>query len=379
MTRYNGKPIRPAWAEIDLRALKENIQSIRRLIGPRPEIMAIVKADAYGHGALETAPSILAAGVTRLGVSLPEEGIALRKHGIKAPILVFTPLLAEQVAPICAYDMTASLTMLSSAEALSAEARRRRKKIKVHIKVDTGMGRVGISPDETVSFIQQVLALPNLLVEGVYSHFATADEADLSFARQQLASFQQVLATLSEKGIELPISHIANSGGIINLPESHFNLVRAGIILYGLYPSAEVKKELLPLRPALRLKARVTQVKRVPPGAGISYGQIYHTSRETNIATLPIGYADGFSRLLSGKARVLIGGKPFPVVGRICMDQCMVETGDYPVKVGEEAVLIGRQGEEEITADELAQLLGTINYEVICMISDRIPRVYSEK
>lgn len=379
MTRYNGKPIRPAWAEIDLRALKENIQSIRRLIGPRPEIMAIVKADAYGHGALETAPSILAAGVTRLGVSLPEEGIALRKHGIKAPILVFTPLLAEQVAPICAYDMTASLTMLSSAEALSAEAKRRRKKIKVHIKVDTGMGRVGISPDETVSFIQQVLALPNLLVEGVYSHFATADEADLSFARQQLASFQQVLATLSEKGIELPISHIANSGGIINLPESHFNLVRAGIILYGLYPSAEVEKELLPLRPALRLKARVTQVKRVPPGAGISYGQIYHTSRETNIATLPIGYADGFSRLLSGKARVLIGGKPFPVVGRICMDQCMVETGDYPVKVGEEAVLIGRQGEEEITADELAQLLGTINYEVICMISDRIPRVYFEK
>lgn len=379
MTRYNGKPIRPAWAEIDLQALKENIHSIRRLIGLRPEIMAIVKADAYGHGALETAPSILAAGVTRLGVSLPEEGIALRKHEIKAPILVFTPLLVDQVAPVCAYDLSASLTMLSSAEALSIEAKRRRKKIKVHIKIDTGMGRVGISPEETVSFIQRVLVLPNLMVEGVYSHFATADEADLSYARQQLASFQQVLAALSEKGIELPIRHIANSGGIINLPESHFDLVRAGIILYGLYPSTEVKKELLPLRPALRLKARVTQVKRVPSGAGISYGQIYHTSRDTNIATLPIGYADGFSRLLSGKARVLIGGKPFPVVGRICMDQCMVETGDYPVKVGEEAVLIGRQGEEEIAADEIAGLLGTINYEVICMISDRVPRVYFEK
>ena len=223
---------------------------------------------------------------------------------------------------------------------------------------------------------RKVAALPNLEVEGVYSHFATADEADLSFAYHQLDLFKEVLKNLEEAGVKIPLRHIANSGAIINLPESYFDLVRPGIIIYGLYPSEETPRDRLPLKPALSLKARVIQVKRVPPGTGISYGQIYHTQKATNIVTLPLGYADGWSRLLSGKARVLLKGKSFPLVGRVCMDQCMADVGDLEVEPGEEAVLIGRQGEEEISADEVAGLLGTINYEVVCMLSDRVPRVW---
>lgn len=376
MTRYGGELIRPAWAEIDLGAIKENIGNIRRLIGEKPEIMAVVKAEAYGHGALEVVKTALAAGVTWFGVSLPEEGIALRRAGVGTPILIFGPLMEEQAEPVCEYDLTSTITLLSSARALSAEATRRKKRVKVHIKVDTGMGRVGLQPAETAGFIREVSTFPGLAVEGIYSHFATADEEDLTFARGQLARFKRVLDDLSARGIRIPVKHMANSGGIINLPESYFDLVRAGIILYGLYPSPEVDRRRIPLKPAFALKTKVTQVKRVPPGTGISYGQIYHTDRETNIVTLPIGYADGWSRLLTGKARVLIKGQSFPIVGRICMDQCMVEVGDTPVEVGEEAVLIGRQGGEEITVDEVAACLGTINYEVVCMINDRVPRVY---
>lgn len=375
-TRYNGPLIRPTWAEIDLEAVRNNVRQIRRLIGEGPEIMAVVKAEAYGHGAVVTAKAALRAGATRLGVSLPEEGISLRKAGIEVPVLIFGPLLEDQAGPVCAFNLTPTITGTAGARALAREAGRRNQKVRVHIKVDTGMGRVGVLPGEVLPLVREISTLPNLEIEGIYSHFATADAEDLTYARRQLAVFHRVIDDLRRHGWEIPLKHMANSGAIMNLPESYFDLVRAGIILYGLYPSDHVPSGRLPLRPALTLKARVTQVKRVPPGTGISYGQVYHTLKDTTIITLPIGYADGWTRLLTGKARVLLKGKSFPLVGRICMDQCMADVGDTPVEVGEEVVLIGRQGEEEITVDEVAALLGTINYEIVCMLSDRVPRIY---
>lgn len=379
MARYEKEIIRPVWAEVDLEAIRENIRQIRRFTrqGTKaPEIMAVVKAEAYGHGAVATARAALEAGATRLGVAIPEEGILLREAGIDRPVLVFTPLLPDQAETFLDYSLTATIAGEESARALSAGAGRRGQEARVHLKVDTGMGRVGVPPGEAPGLARKVAALPNLEVEGVYSHFATADEADLTFARRQLDLFKEVLNNLAEAGMRIPLKHIANSGAIINLPESYFDLVRPGIIIYGLYPSAETPRDRLPLKPALSLKARVVQVKRVPPGTGISYGRIYHTKRATNIVTLPLGYADGWSRLLSGEARVLLRGKSFPLVGRICMDQCMADVEDLAVEPGEEAVLIGKQGEEEISVDEVAGLLGTINYEVVCMLSDRVPRVW---
>ncbi len=379
MARYEKEIIRPVWAEVDLEAIRENIRQIRRFTrqGTKaPEIMAVVKAEAYGHGAVATARAALEAGATRLGVAIPEEGILLREAGIDRPVLVFTPLLPDQAETFLDYSLTATIAGEESARALSAGAGRRGQEARVHLKVDTGMGRVGVPPGEAPGLARKVAALPNLEVEGVYSHFATADEADLTFAYKQLDLFKEVLNNLAEAGMRIPLKHIANSGAIINLPESYFDLVRPGIIIYGLYPSAETPRDRLPLKPALSLKARVVQVKRVPPGTGISYGRIYHTKRATNIVTLPLGYADGWSRLLSGEARVLLRGKSFPLVGRICMDQCMADVEDLAVEPGEEAVLIGKQGEEEISVDEVAGLLGTINYEVVCMLSDRVPRVW---
>jgi alanine racemase len=248
--------------------------------------------------------------------------------------------------------------------------------MRIHIKVDTGMGRIGFLPEQAGAEIAKITTLPYLVTEGLYSHFATADAADLSYARQQLAAFQRLVDDLENRGIRIPLKHLANSGGLLNLPESYFDLVRAGLILYGMYPSPWCHREKLTLQPAFRLKAKVDFVKRVPAGTGISYGQLYHTPKATTIVTLPIGYADGWRRKLSGKAKVLINGEFYPVVGTICMDQCMVAVGDAPVRVGDEVVLIGRQAGKEITVEEVAAHLDTINYEVVCQIGARVPRIY---
>ncbi len=368
--------IRPVWVEIDLQAIKTNIRKIKELIGSEVQIMSVIKAEAYGHGAVKVAQIALEEGINWFGVATPEEGIALRRAGINANILVLGPLLPNQVAAFCEYNLIGTITMLESARALSLEACHRNVEMKIHIKIDTGMGRIGFYPGEAVEQIKKIAAFTNIKVDGLYSHFATADHSDLSYARKQLTVFNKLLFNLKEQGIKIPHIHLANSAGIINLPDSYFKLVRAGIILYGLYPSSEVEKNRLSLKPAFALKTEVVQVKRVPAGTGISYGQLYHTPKETMIATLPIGYADGLNRLLSGKTRVLIGGEFYPIVGMICMDQCMVDVGDAPVQVGDEVVLIGKQGAKEITVDEIASLLGTINYEVVCMISHRVPRIY---
>ncbi|NLW60091.1 MAG: alanine racemase [Firmicutes bacterium] len=368
--------IRPTWVEIDRAAIRANLRGIKALVGPECQVMAVVKAEAYGHGASAVAQLATAEGIDWFGVALPEEGIALRRAGVDGNILVFAPFLPEQAAAFCTHDLVATITTWEGAAALSAEACRRGHKARVHIKVDTGMGRIGFWAAEAAAAIARIMTLPGLTVEGLYTHFATADAADRTYARQQLCTFQQLVAELEGKGINIPLKHMANSGGILNFPDSYFDLVRPGLILYGMLPSPWCAQEKIRLQPAFSLKTKVVFVKRAPAGTGISYGQCYHTPKATTIATLPIGYADGWSRALSGKARVLINGAYYPVVGTICMDQCMVDVGDAPVRIGDEVVLIGKQQGKVITVEEVAAHLNTINYEVVCQISSRVPRIY---
>jgi len=376
MLNGGAQIIRPTWVEIDQAAIRANLRGIKALVGPERPVMAVIKAEAYGHGASSVAKLAQAEGIAWFGVALPEEGIALRQAGVDGNILVFAPCLPEQARAFCAYDLVATITSGESAALFSQEMIRRGQKLRAHIKVDTGMGRIGFLAAEGGAAIEKSFSLPGLSIEGIYTHFATADAADLTYARQQLRTFTRLLQELESKGISFPLKHMANSGGILNLPESYFDMVRAGLILYGMLPSPWCEQGKIKLKPAFSLKTKVVFVKRVRAGMGISYGQCYHTRAETTIVTLPIGYADGWSRALSGKARVLINGEYYPVVGTICMDQCMVDVGDAPVQVGDEVVLIGEQKGKAITVEEVAAHLNTINYEVVCQISSRVPRIY---
>ncbi len=374
---------RPTVAEVDLASIARNIAAIRRRIGPKPEMMAVVKADAYGHGAIQVASTALTSGATWLGVALVEEGVVLRKSGIIAPILVFGQLFPGQARRALRYSLSCTVSTYEFAEALSVAATQEGKKGKCHIKVDTGMGRIGVSPRQTAIFVRRVAMLPNVEVEGIYTHFATADADDKSFAREQLSRFMQVIDVLRDVGVTVQFRHAANSAACVDMPEARLDLVRPGILMYGLSPFGrerfqQVKKE-MDIQPALSLKTRVCFVKRVSTGTPVSYGATYVTEEDTVIATLPIGYADGLSRGMSNRGEVLIRGKRLPIVGRVCMDQCMVDAGGLDVEVGDEAVLIGRQGGEEISAEEVADRLGTITYEVVCAIGRRVPRVYSSQ
>ncbi|MGE5574354.1 MAG: alanine racemase [Bacteroidota bacterium] len=378
---WEGHQDRPTVAEVDLASIGRNIAAIRRRIGPGPEIMAVVKADAYGHGAVQVATTALTSGATWLGVALVEEGVVLRKSGIIAPILVFGQLFPSQARRVLRYSLSCTVGTYEFAEALSVAATQEGKRGKCHIKVDTGMGRIGVAPRQAVSFVRRIAMLPNVEVEGVYTHFATADADDKSCAREQLSRFMEVTEALRTTGVQIQFRHVANSAACVDMPEAWLDLVRPGILMYGLSPFSterfqKVKRE-MDIRPALSLKTRVCFVKRVPAGTPVSYGSTYVTREDTVIATLPVGYADGLSRGLSNRGEVLIRGRRLPVVGRVCMDQCMVDAGNLEVEVGDEAVLIGRQGDQEISAEEVADKLGTISYEVVCAITKRVPRVYS--
>ena len=368
-----------AWAEIDLDAIAHNVREIRRITGKRAEIMAAVKADAYGHGVMETVRTMLDNGVTRLAVSMLDEAIQLRKLGINVPILILSytdPVRAEE---IILNEVTQTVFSHDLAKALSAAAVRLNRDVKIHVKVDTGMTRVGFMPGySAVKNILEISRLPRVIIEGLFTHFASADENDKSYTHMQFEKFMSICSELGRVGVHIPVKHVCNSAGIIEFPEMHLDMVRPGIILYGLYPSREVDSHKISLKPAMTLKADVILVKDVEEGTCISYGRTFKTSRKSRIATLPIGYADGYTRLLSSKGRVLIHGREAPVVGRICMDQCMVDVTDLDaeVKTGDEAVLFGRQGDAFISVEEVAADIGTINYEVVCIIGKRIPRVY---
>lgn len=474
---------RPTWVEVSLDALRHNIRAFRQALPAEMKVMAVVKADGYGHGAVKVAQEAMECGVSYIGVAFLDEALELRREGVKAPILVLgytqpegIPLAIEhditltvfqdelwaaleerlqaasgptaeegiswlekgpegsahaaieasvqQGSPssmrgpqsragchptnvittdattnmvskpetaavsesmstdaftstsesIHANDIDTNMTATASTAATTATPR----KLKVHIKIDTGMGRLGLQPnDEAISYITCAVEHPLLDVEGVYTHFACADEADKAYTLEQHRKFERIIRHLEERGVTFRFVHTGNSAAGIDCPELSYSMVRLGIGMYGLYPSEEVNKERVQLEPVMSIKTRAVHVKTLPAGSGISYGTTYHTSGEECIATLPIGYADGYSRMLSGKAQAIVRGRKVPIVGRICMDQCMANvSGLGDLSKAEEVVLMGRQQDEAITAEDLAALLGTVNYEITCMVSHRVPRVY---
>ena len=372
--------MRPVRAEIDLGAIEYNIREIRHITETSAKVMAVVKANAYGHGAIEVSKTVLNNGADWLGVALLQEAIQLRESGFTAPILILGYTPVYQMNKVIEYDLRQTIYTKDQAEALASAAAKAGKKGLAHIKVDTGMGRIGIPlGSHVVNELIKLGRMPGLVPEGIFTHFATADAVDKACAKQQFESFIDVLEKLKRKGMEFPVRHAANSAALIDLPDTHLDLVRPGVIIYGMYPSDKVCKDKINLKQAMTVAAEVSYVKKVTSGTAISYGGTFITQVPSVIASLPLGYADGYSRILSNKAQVLIKGQRVPIVGRVCMDQCMVDVTNLgeEIRMGEEAVLLGAQGPEFISADEIAARIGTINYEVTCMISHRVPRTYT--
>jgi len=377
------------WAEINLEAYAHNIRELRRITGPPARLMAVVKANGYGHGAVEVAREALRNGARYLGVARINEAIPLREAGLEAPILIFGYSPPELAPLLIDYELTQTVYSLTTASALSDQATRKGKKINVHLKVDSGMGRLGFlldanndTPDDTagqnpVREIEAITRLPGLTVEGIFTHFATADSADKSYADLQLERFRDLLNRLQKEGLEPPVRHAANSGALITMPDSHLDMVRPGIATYGLNPSDEVDKRIVDLKPVMTLKSKIIHLKKVPPGFNVSYGITFQTKDRTTIATVPVGYADGYNRLLSSRGHMLVHGQRVPIVGRVCMDLTMLDVGGVAgVALEDEVVVFGEQGNEAVTADEIASSLDTINYEIVSTITGRVPRVY---
>lgn len=371
-----------AWAEIDLDAIAHNVREIKGIAGKRVEMMGVVKADAYGHGVLEVIRSLLDNGVTQLAVSMLDEAIQIRKMGIEVPILILSYTDPARAEEIVLNGVTQTVFSHDLAQALSTASVKLGRNVKIHVKVDTGMTRVGFMPGySAVKNIMEISKLPGLIIEGLFTHFASADESEKDYTMLQFERYMSVCSELGRVGIHIPVKHVCNSAGIIQYPEMHMDLIRPGVILYGLYPSQQVDRDKIRLKPAMTLKANVILVKDVEQDTFISYGRTFCTSRLSRIATIPIGYADGYTRLLSNKGKVLVNGEFAPIVGRICMDQCMIDVTDLKQKVhvGDEVVIFGSQNGACISVDEVAADIGTISYEVVCIIGKRIPRVYMKE
>lgn len=380
--------VRPTRAEVDLGAIAHNVQTLKAAVGDKVELYAVVKADAYGHGALPVALRALESGATRLAVAFVEEGVALRQAGITAPILVMGWTPPRQLPLAVAHDLAQTIFTEEDGRALADAAEAAGRKATAHIKVDTGMGRLGFpvaggDAAAVAAAIGRVARLPLLDLEGIFTHFSVsegASEPDRAYTFQQLASFHDLLGRLASQGIAFRLRHAANSGAIWRLPAAHLDAVRAGISLYGYYPEGAPPAGPWPwplIRPALTWRTRVGLVKEAPAGVSVSYGRAYTTRGLERLATLPVGYADGYNRGLSGRGQVLLGGRRATVAGRVCMDQIVVRLPDgLDAHPGDEVVLLGRQGEEAITADEMGGWLGTISYEILCAIGKRVPRIY---
>ncbi len=363
--------LRAAWAETDLDAIRDNVRGLRGLLAPGTRLMAVVKADAYGHGAVEVARAATESGAWGLGVATVDEGIELRRAGLGVPVLLLGPTSPEEAERAVAHDLTVTVFRAEGARAVSRAAGQAGRLGRIHLKVDTGMGRLGVRPEEAVALAGEIGALPHVVLEGCFTHLATADEADLGPARDQLRAFRAVLEALGRAGPAPGLRHAANSAAALCLPEAHLDLVRCGIAVYGIAPAPHLAAR-VPLRPAMRLCARVVHTKRVPAGTPVGYGRIYRAPRETTIATVPAGYADGYPRLASGAAHVVIRGRRLPLAGRVSMDQLTVDAGDAPVDVGDEVELWGGT----LPVDEVAAAAQTISYEVLARVSRRVPRVF---
>ncbi|MDO9565847.1 MAG: alanine racemase [Candidatus Desulfaltia sp.] len=377
------------WAEVDLEDIAHNVRELRRITSPDSRLMAVVKANAYGHGLIEVAGKALESGAQALGVARASEGIELRKAGFDAPILVFSYTPPNMARELVEFDLTQTVYSYKTANALSAAASSFGKRIMVHLKVDTGMGRLGLLPDcfcasqssmgvdNAVHEVELIARLKNLEINGIYTHFASADSSDKSYTKNQFTIFMNFIKQLKNAGMEFSVKHAANSAAVIDMPETHLDMVRTGISIYGLYTSDNVDKSRINLKPAMELKARIIHLKKVPAGFKVSYGITYETQKATTIATVPIGYADGFNRLLSSNGHMLVCGRKAPIIGRVCMDMTMLDVGDIPeVSLEDEVVIFGKQGDASITVDEIASSINTINYEIVSAIADRVPRIY---
>lgn len=363
--------MRDAWAKIDLSAIRENYRLINEKITGGAKLCAVVKANAYGHGAIQVANIALSCGAYYLAVATVDEGMELRKAGITAPILILGLSPKEAAEEIVYYNLTQGVAELTLGEAISEAAVSQNKQAKLHLKVETGMGRIGASANDAPTLALKLKALPNIELEGVYSHFAAADEKDKSFVKKQLKLFLQTIQKCENLEVTFKLRHIAESAAILEIPEAHLDMVRAGIIQYGLYPSSDVSHE-VPIKEAFTLQAKIVFLKEIEAGESIGYGREFTAKRKSKIATLPIGYADGYIRAFK-KGEVSVNGKRAKIAGRVCMDQVMIDVTDVPnVKAGDIVTLFGG----EIPIDEAAGFIDTINYELPCLIGNRVPRIY---
>ncbi|MBD3296067.1 MAG: alanine racemase [Candidatus Omnitrophica bacterium] len=374
----NDTTYRPTWAEIDLGAVKRNLAGIRKRVPRGVSIMAVVKANAYGHGLCPVSSSLVAEGVDYLGVATVDEALTLRSAGFSVPVLVLGSVLAQEAEAAVKNDITLTLCTEKLLEELSRIALATGKRPRVHIKVDTGMGRIGVWHEKALDLIQRTWQCREIELEGIYTHFSSAARDEM-FTRTQISDFNRLLEQVDREDIELKYRHAANSIAIMDWKASHLNMVRPGILLYGVYPKRSFSRE-IHLDPVMELKTRIVYLKDTPPGRSISYGRTYITQSPTRIATIPIGYADGYGRILSNKAKALVSGKPVRIVGMVTMDQTLLDVGRIDdLSVGDEVVLIGRQGDVEIRIEKVAKLAGTIPYEILAAITDRVPRIYLEK
>jgi alanine racemase len=382
------KPL--TWAEIDLNAYAHNIRELRRITQPDTRLMAVVKANGYGHGAAEVAREALKHGAAWLGVGRINEAVDLRGAGLEAPILVLGYTPAELAQQLIEFDLTQTVYDYANAESISSQALKLGKRISVHIKIDSGMGRLGLvtpallpekeirdSNPDPVGAVKKIAKLKGLEIQGVFTHFATADKADKTYANRQLDIFLDFLHQLERAGLQPPMRHAANSAALIEMPASHLDMVRPGIATYGLNPSDEINKGEADLKPVMSLKSRIIHLKKVSAGFNVSYGITYQTEKPTTIATVPVGYADGLNRLFSSRGQMMVHGQKAPIIGRVCMDLTILDVGGISdVGMEDEVVIFGRQGNDSITADDLASELNTINYEIVSTVMARVPRVY---
>lgn len=366
--------VRPTHVEVDLGALRDNLAAIRRHVG-QARVMPILKANAYGHGLVAVARHMVTLGVDYLGVAFLEEGILLRKQGIQTPILVLGGIAGEQIPLFLRHGLTLTAPSVEKLKLIDEAAAALGVRARVHLKVDTGMERIGIHYYNASRLLEESLSCRHVEVEGIFSHFANADAADLSHARLQLERFEEVLSFYQQRSLPFPVRHMANSAGILQLPESHFDLVRPGILLYGVYPSDECTTP-VPVRPALTWKSRVAYFKVVPAGHPVSYGSSWQSDHPVRVITVPVGYGDGYFRALSNRSQVIVRGVKYPVVGRVCMDQMMVNLEQGAAYNGDDVILLGSDGDMAISASDIAHWAGTIPYEVLTNINTRVPRIY---
>lgn len=385
---FLGKPL--VWAEVNLQAIAHNIDELKRIIAPDVKLLVAVKADAYGHGLLPVAQTVLQNNADFLGVARLEEGIKLRQAGINAPIIIFGYVSRSQTSELIDFDLIPTIFSLQSAKIFSQNATAKGKKLKVHLKIDTGMGRLGFLPDSARCYpknlnpdmslpaeILQISRMPGIILEGIYTHFASADSYDKAFALTQFNRFKSLLNQLENSGIKIPLRHAANSGAIIDMPQTHLDMVRSGISVYGLFPSKELEQNKISLKPAMTLKTTIIHLKKVHTNFKVSYGSTWQTSGPALLATVAIGYADGYSRLLSNQGQMLVRGQRAPIVGRICMDLTILDVSHIPnVKIEDEVVVFGKQNNHFLSVDEVAKARNTINYEVVSSLTARVQRIY---